>query len=105
MAIKLVRNVIWGNLPKKLMNEMTNNNINAVYICFREIESVLLLNEHYIVCKKTYNVRGVRSTVIMLWTLRNTRRNVNRYTIVMYVGKNLMMLLNVLNIQNCGWEN
>ena len=53
MAIKLVRNVIWGNLPKKLMNEMTNNNINAVYICFREFESVLLLNEHYIVYKKT----------------------------------------------------
>ena len=77
MAIKLVRNVIWGNLPKKLMNEMINNNINAVFV----------------------------HTVIMLWTWRNTRRNVNRYTIVMYVGKNLMMLLNVLNIQNCAWEN
>ena len=32
MAIKLVRNVIWENLPKKLMNEMTSNNINAVYV-------------------------------------------------------------------------
>ena len=31
MAIKLVRNVIWGNL-QKLMKEMTNNNINAVYV-------------------------------------------------------------------------
>ena len=32
MVIKLVRNVIWENLPKKLMNEMTNSNINVVYV-------------------------------------------------------------------------
>ena len=51
--------------------------------------------------RRHYNVSGVRNTVILLWNLRNTRRNANKYTIVMYVGKNLMMLLNVLKIQLC----
>ena len=37
----------------KEVNEGNDKQQHQCSICFREFESVLLLNEHYIVCKKT----------------------------------------------------
>ena len=73
---------------------------NKCSICFKEFESVLLLNEHYIVCKKTLQCKWCKEYSDTVMEFEKHKKKCKQIYCFNVCGKNLMMLLIVLNIWN-----